>query len=237
MIQSNEQIETITSNGQHWDYLKVTDKQYTTDNRGQKFAATSISITYRMQQMTKAFGVCGHGWGWEVVDKWVDDDLKSVFAEVRVWTRLTPDGEKGWTGSQIGGTKAGIRNTDETYKMSITDALGKAFVALGLCADVYLGDFDDCKYVAEAESTHQKRRTAEREHLFSKQNSLDGLIEQINSCKTLEQVDSIRSRCVNGPAPKEWYSDLSIAFKAARKSIEAESVEGKAQEETDAPAV
>ena len=42
--------------------------------------------------------------------------------------------------------KAGLYTSDEAYKMAVTDALSVALKALGVAADIYLGNFDGSKY-------------------------------------------------------------------------------------------
>jgi hypothetical protein len=45
--------------------------------------------------------------------------------------------------------------------MSVTDALGKCLLQLGLAADVYLGLYDDSKYREESEAYFQARSNPE----------------------------------------------------------------------------
>ena len=145
----------MSDNLKIWNLLAVTDPAYTKPfKRKGGFSGTDISPTYRQKVMTEAFGVCGHGWGWEIQDRWKDDGC--VYVQVNVWT-LTADGQKGWTGPQIGGTEIGRLN-DESYKMATTDAFGKCVAALGVAADVYSGQFDDSKYQRQAGIVHAERQ-------------------------------------------------------------------------------
>jgi hypothetical protein len=138
-----------------WDSVSKTDPKFTKNfKRGGGFGGTDINPAYRLKRMTEQFGICGVGWGWVTERVWREDYAGSafVFAQVNVWT-----GDRvNLTGSQIGGTDAS-RTPDESYKMAITDALGKCFLALGVAADVYLGEFDS-KYSRET-ATPQKQAT------------------------------------------------------------------------------
>ena len=142
-------------NNEIWESLSKTDPKFTKNfKRGGGFGGTDINPAYRLKRMTEQFGVCGVGWGWILEKTWREDYAGTpfTFAQCNVWTgdRLN------LTGSQIGGTDAS-RTPDEAYKMAITDALGKCFLALGVCADVYLGEFDS-KYSRET-ATPQKQAT------------------------------------------------------------------------------
>ncbi|WP_199235166.1 hypothetical protein [Azospirillum sp. TSA6c] len=159
-----------------WDRLKRTDPKATKPfTKSGGFRGTQIDPTYRLQLMTEVLGPVGQGWGY------VEDDLKishdMAFSKVRVW--YVPDGASAaqwpegwretypanarWTGPQWGGTEmmpersGKAKPTDECLKMSITDALGKCLLQLGLAADVYMGQFDDSKYREESEAIFAAR--------------------------------------------------------------------------------
>ncbi|HEX7967846.1 MAG TPA: hypothetical protein VF502_06475, partial [Stellaceae bacterium] len=121
---------------------------------------------WRLQAMTEAFGPIGQGWGYEQTEWTIVERM--VFACVRVWYRDPETGEKCFSGPQWGGTElmrrrrdGGEEPNDEAFKMSVTDALGKCLLQLGLAADVYLGLFDDSKYREEAEAYFQARSNPE----------------------------------------------------------------------------
>ena len=156
-----------------WDQLKRTDPKATKPfTRGGGFRGTQIDPTWRMQRMTEVFGPIGIGWGYEQLDVRVMPEPNSteamVFISVRVWYREPDTGEKAWTGPQWGGTELYRRRrdgsaepNDESFKMSITDALGKCLLQLGVAADVYLGLFDDSKYREETETYYANKNDPE----------------------------------------------------------------------------
>lgn len=141
-----------------WNRLQRTDPKVTKPfTRPGGFRGTQIDPTWRLQIMTEVFGPVGKGWGYEQVDWTIAERM--VFICVRVWYVDPETGEKCWTGPQWGGTEMVRRRRDgveapddECFKMSITDALGKCLLQLGLAADVYLGQFDDSKYREESEA-------------------------------------------------------------------------------------
>lgn len=150
-----------------WNRLKRTDPRATKPfTRAGGFRGTQIDPAWRLQAMTEAFGPVGQGWGYEQTEWTIVERM--VFACVRVWYRDPETGEKCFSGPQWGGTELLRRRrdgteepNDEAFKMSVTDALGKCLLQLGLAADVYLGLFDDSKYREESEAYFQARSNPE----------------------------------------------------------------------------
>ncbi|HSK40198.1 MAG TPA: hypothetical protein VK943_10570, partial [Arenibaculum sp.] len=150
-----------------WNQLQRTDPRATKPfTRAGGFRGTQIDPTWRLHMMTEMFGPVGRGWGYEQLEWTVVERM--IFICVRVWYVDPETGEKCWTGPQWGGTEIVRRNRDgterpddECFKMSITDAVGKCLLQLGLAADVYLGQFDDSKYREESEAYWNARTNPE----------------------------------------------------------------------------
>ncbi len=149
--------DKATKNLEIWTAVDKTDPKHTKKFTGAAgIPLRNIDPVYRMKRLTEQFGPCGVGWGWVIERTWRDafsntfydkesgehvTEVKDcVYAQVYIW--YVWEGERRQTGPQIGGTETG-RTPDESYKMAVTDAFGKCAVALGLCADVYLGEFDN----------------------------------------------------------------------------------------------
>lgn len=148
---------------------------------------TDINPQWRFMAMTQAFGVIGHGWTYRIVRTWSEtgaDGQAMAFAEVAVKTKL--NGEWGEEFSGIGGStivelaKGNLKSNDEGYKMAVTDALSVAFKAVGVAADIYLGNYDGSKYVRDLSEAYVNN---------------DALLEQakneINSATAKEQLNTI----------------------------------------------
>lgn len=150
-----------------WNRLKRTDPKATKAFvRPSGFRGTQIDPTWRFQVMTETFGPVGKGWGYEQLDWTVAERM--IFICVRVWYVDPETGERCCTGPQWGGTEMVRRrrdglelHDDECFKMSMTDAVGKCLVQIGLGADVYLGQFDDSKYREESEAYFTARNNPE----------------------------------------------------------------------------
>jgi hypothetical protein len=52
--------------------------------------------------------------------------------------------------------KSGLHASDEAFKAAYTDAIGNAMKFIGVAADVYMGLFDDNKYIAEMKEEFSK---------------------------------------------------------------------------------
>jgi len=114
---------------------------------------SDINPQWRLMAMTQAYGQVGHGWTYRIVRLWSEtgaDGQMMAFSEVAVKTKV--DGEWGEDFSGIGGSmicqiaNSKLKSNDEGYKMATTDALSVAFKAVGVAADIYLGNFDGSKY-------------------------------------------------------------------------------------------
>ncbi|GAB00756.1 MULTISPECIES: hypothetical protein [Acinetobacter] len=115
---------------------------------------SDINPQWRLMAMTQAFGPVGHGWTYRNVRLWSEvaaDGTVMAFAEVAVKTKI--DGVWGEEFFGNGGSaivemqKGKLVAIDEGYKKAVTDALGVALKAVGVAADVYLGNYDGSKYL------------------------------------------------------------------------------------------
>ncbi|WP_109074102.1 MULTISPECIES: hypothetical protein [unclassified Azospirillum] len=156
-----------TTNTALWDTLKKTDPKATKPfKKGGGFTGTQIDPVWRAQRMTEVFGPIGKGWGYDITERWSeefktkDGTVSAVYVTVNAWYTDPETKERLFTGPQIGGTEVG-RAADEAYKMAVTDALTKCLVNVGLCADVYLGLFDDSKYRDAVAAEYEGKRREE----------------------------------------------------------------------------
>lgn len=136
----------MKKNMEIWNALNKTNPEFTT--KFNKFGGkelTTIDAHYQIQMMTDLFGPVGKGWKYNVEYKYQDG---LVFAEVCVqyyqdhkWYEYGPVCSVQNLSKKNGGLD------DEAPKKAMTDAMTKAFSHLGMSADVFLGMFDDSKYV------------------------------------------------------------------------------------------
>lgn len=137
-----------------WNPASVTDPAYTKPVKlGRNF--TAIDPTYQSMRMTELFGPACIAWGFEVMETVF---LPTDQVAVKVRLRLQ-DGEQfveqfGQSGLYI--DKANTKPDGDCMKKATTDGLTKCMSYLGLNADVFLGKFDDSKYVAELKAQFSK---------------------------------------------------------------------------------
>jgi len=141
-------VKRMKKNMEIWNALNKTNPEFTT--KFNKFGGkqlTTIDAHYQIQMMTDLFGPVGKGWKYNVEYKYQDG---LVFAEVCVqyyqdhkWYEYGPVCSVQNLSKKNGGLD------DEAPKKAMTDAMTKAFSHLGMSADVFLGKFDDNKYVED----------------------------------------------------------------------------------------
>mgnify|MGYP003113393818 CR=1 FL=1 len=137
-----------------WDSLKETDPRFTKKVNKGFGNITSIDPQWQIMKMTEQFGPVGQGWNYIVNYEHTSD---VVFAQVSVATEKNKDDFWNYYGPVCSVQKL-YRKTgaldDEAPKKAMTDALTKAFSHLGLCSDVFMGKFDNSKYVSELEEKY-----------------------------------------------------------------------------------
>lgn len=136
-----------------WSKVCRTDPARTKKfDRAGGFKGTAINQTYQMQRATALWGPVGVDWGWkELETKIVEADGQQIwFTKVELF--YPHHGKTGhvehWGATTFcGKNKYGTFVDEEAAKKSVTDAVGKCLAMLGFSADVYLGLYDDNKYV------------------------------------------------------------------------------------------
>ena len=149
-----------------WVQVQETHPDVTKSFSKGGFQGTAVSPTYQAMRATQIFGPHGLGWGTELISEsyveggplGFDSDGRMLGREIihKVYLELwyVYEGKRGSI-KQFGATSFlsrdayGTISTDDDHaKKSVTDATSKCLSLLGFSADVYMGKFDDHKYVA-----------------------------------------------------------------------------------------
>lgn len=132
-----------TENLSIWDAVSKTDPKHT-KHVNQRGGFTAISANYQIMSATKQFGPIGIGWGYIAAEPIFQQSL--IIIPVTLW-----HGDRSNTfGPAYGCAEIfGKRADADAPKKATTDAITKLLSQLGFNADVFLGKFDDNKYVAE----------------------------------------------------------------------------------------
>jgi len=115
----------------------------------------------------------------------------------------------------VGQNKRGYFTDEEAPKKSLTDAIGKALSMLGFSADVYLGLFDDNKYVNDAKAAAEK--TKDKSEIIPKVAAADLVTAKTNlsTCASVEQLRTVFA-ALSKPlqeATKEYSQALAASLK------------------------
>jgi len=129
-----------------WDELKHTDPKFTKAFAKFGKQLTTTDPMYQVRKMTDLFGPVGKCWTYAVNYTYTD---KLVFAELKIGWRDSVNEAFNWYGpvATVNPLYQKDRLDDEAPKKAMTDAMTKAFSHLGMAADVFMGMFDNVKYV------------------------------------------------------------------------------------------
>lgn len=149
-----------------WERFADIDPKFTKGITGKAYKGTSPNPQYVIRCLTEIFGPVGEGFGWEVVR----EDFTPLGGEVLHWCRI-----RFWhtvrenAFDSYGQTKAMYPSRDgkiivdeDAPKKSLTDAIIKAASHIGIAANIFLGRWDDSKYVeaVNADFRAEERKTA-----------------------------------------------------------------------------
>lgn len=128
---------------------------------------TDINPMWRIKTLTELFGPCGHGWYYNITNKWIEEGAsgeKVAFVDIELFVKYGEEWSKpilGTGGSSfIAKEKNGLYTSDECFKMALTDALGVAMKSLGVGADVYF-ERDRSKYDNSQDKGNEGRRATD----------------------------------------------------------------------------
>ena len=128
-----------------WNTVCTTDPEYTKLVKlGRTF--TAIDPMYQVMKATEAMGVVTQGWGFNVQEvQYLPTDQVAV--KVRVWKGDKESYIEQWGQNGLYIDKAKSMPDTDCMKKATTDGLTKCLSYFGFNADVFLGKFDDNKYV------------------------------------------------------------------------------------------
>lgn len=164
-----------------WNAVSTTDPD-STKKVTQRGGFTAIDAYSQIHAATAQFGPVGKGWGWRILSMTEHGNTLVV----RIWF---------WHGNEESGFEvcgqkslmSGQKQDEDCAKKALTDAITKALSYLGFNADVFLGKFDDNKYVEglkDAKITHLK---AAIKDLWAK---VRGEAKEGNACN-VDQLDDL----------------------------------------------
>ena len=141
--------DLMSDNMKLWDAVCLTDPAHT-KTVNQRGGFTAIGANYQIKMATEQFGPIGIGWGYDCGEPIFSGTL--IIVPVTLWhgERANKFGpELGCEAMTTQGRDGKDRIDTDAPKKATTDALTKLLSRLGFNADVFLGMFDDNKYVQQ----------------------------------------------------------------------------------------
>jgi hypothetical protein len=191
MSKSSDAAITRDENMAIWDRVEKTDPAHTKPvSFGRKF--TAIDAHYQVQRATEIFGPVGQDWGYSTKFSECHTEEGEIiqFCDLTFWWIGAPNDPCQFgpvRGACILKKKGKVPDTD-AGKKAMTDALTKCLSHLGFNADVFLGKFDDNKYVNELKK--DKDAEADAAHREYEQ-TRKGFIEKIKACGNADAIDGV----------------------------------------------
>lgn len=173
-----------------WEKVQKTDPKHVKPITGKSYQGTSPKPHYLIHKATETFGPVGIGWGFSIVDERIEEGAggeRMHIARVKVWYEW--EGKRGEVehigGTQFSGTRSsGKPFTDEDApKKSVTDALVKALSMIGFAGDIFMGSYDDSKYVNDL-----RRESAEQDAPKPDTKAYEAHVAAVDGSTTLAEL-------------------------------------------------
>lgn len=128
-----------------WSQVDKTDPN-NTKKVTQRGGFTAIDAYSQIKAATEQFGAVGDGWGWEVVNfQYPPNDTVTV--HIKMWHGSRNNWFDVFGQKDLNTKGANSKADEDCFKKALTDAITKGLSYLGFNADVFMGKFDDNKYV------------------------------------------------------------------------------------------
>lgn len=203
---------TMNKNISLWESVEATDPRYTNNVElgGHKY--TAVDAYYRFKRATEKFGVFGIGWGVKnecydyksveglciyTADMYINLDSATGLFPIRSAIPIY-EKKRVYVNKQWDGKTYEMVADDDFIKKVVTDAITKGLSMLGFSADVFLGMFEDNKYVADVSAEMGKiSQPIEAE-----------LREKLSKCTTVVEVSDVFSSYPNEERKKKVFRDI-----------------------------
>ena len=152
-----------------WKKVEKTNPNYTKKAKVSGVNITAIAPQYQIMMVTEQFGVYGEAWGFKDIN--LSYDLVDKFNMVVFkGTFFFPNGEFEIINScKLYMDRNNTMIDDNFAKKIETDSLTKAISKLGFNADIFLGKFDDVRYLEQVkEEFKQPVKEVKKEELTDK---------------------------------------------------------------------
>lgn len=213
-------MKTIDSTLELWNALPKTNPDDTIQVK-KNGGFTAIKSYSQIKEATKQFGPVGIGWGWDVTYEIV---AEMVVAHIKLWYRERSNIVNGVGGCKLYQGKEN-RVDDDAFKKALTDGITKSLSYLGFNSDVFLGRFDDIKYVQDT-----KAEFSQKDNPLSKK-ELDffyRLDKSLWECTTIEELSEIYAKSKEyldkrnedpREQSREWYTHIMLTLEKQKQNL------------------
>ena len=180
------------SNMQLWNSVCTTDPQYTQKVEYGKRKFTAIGAQYQLMEATKVFGPFGTGFGVHT-ETFTSFDLEGLcLYQATLWykSRIIRGEIKEFPIHSSIKYSVNGRVDDDFAKKVATDALTKGLSKLGFNADVFLGLFDDNKYVNQLKATATANKVTET---YANKTPINKIASTNNGTITDAQIKEVKA--------------------------------------------
>ncbi len=198
--ETQDEAGRLLANMELWDRVQQTDLDHTKEvSFGRKF--TAIDAHSQIMEATRQFGPVGQGWGYENVygETHLQDgrviawcDVTLWWAKEGSWENIKTPGYHNTFGPVRGGAMLinDVKKKPDTdaYKKASTDGLTKLISHLGFNADVFLGMFDDNKYIQGLQKEKDEAAGTSAE-LYAQERAK--FVEEIQGCKKPADMNKV----------------------------------------------
>lgn len=220
----------MSENLSTWNRFADIDPAFTKPITGKSYKGTSPNPQYVIRCLTELFGPVGKGFGWTVLQ----EGFEPLGEEILHWCRI-----QFWHGNRdnafesYGQTKAlmktknGLMSDEDAPKKSLTDAIVKAASHIGIAANIFLGRWDDQKYVQSVADDFREKEGGQTSPPSKKDARpiYAKLVEDMRKCKSKDDVRRWISdpdvRTLRQQLPADW--DAKLREEAAQHGRDLEA--------------
>lgn len=189
-----------------WNAVEETDPSKTKKAKLGSLTLTAINATSQIKQATKHWGMYGSTWGLKNINYEYMDIEKTRLAIVRAMFYY-PEGEFEISTSikvyyMTQGANGYLKIDDDFLKKAETDLTTKSLSKLGFNADVFMGLYDDNKYLTALKEKYAEEKTPKTpelkklsESVFKKMKVSDNL-DSLKKSLTKYKLDDVQKSAI-----------------------------------------
>ena len=228
----DKKIKLQVDNLKLWNSVEKTDPSHTKRAKKGSIHITAIDPQYQRKNATQIFGPYGIGWGVTDEDYFMSTHGDTTLCRYTAKMWYMYEGKAGELPIHgvikvsyiTQGNNPYLYVDDEYAKKVATDALTKGLSTLGFNADVFLGKFDDNKYVNDLKQEFNTSGSQKSVNSVNKDNGKKWLNE--SDVKEWENAERKVSMGLIEPKDLRNYYNISKANMDHFERIKQESIDG-----------